>query len=291
MAGVINLLKVQDAAMAALPVIRDEAARLIDCAAPDEPCLGTVRRLINYQSQRGQAALYLATSGMPWDAEIVLRAYYEATARILILCLGEPEERAARLKEYWDVLGGIGERRRAVKAENLKDRPGRDARSAALIDVFRDQELFSTEPQADKKSRKAVEQRWSFSELIAHLSKPRNDIAGLPQLADYLHCYGMASHLLHADPTALDLMHDRATRPHGEARLLEASQLCRIFTDVVGLSYFCADAIRVMLSAEFFDADLLHGHVRHSVDVAQPIFEAFYDSQAEFYRAHGRSEF
>jgi hypothetical protein len=278
--------------MAALPAIRDEVARLTAPSPSEDEALGTLRPLLDYQSKRGQAVLYLTTSGMHWDAEIVLRAYFEASARILFIALTAPEARKARIDEFWDVLGGIGERRRAVKADEARGVFKNDPRSAAIMDVFRDPRLFNTEPKANKATRKATEQKWSFVEIVAELTRNSHaEIGGLLELAGYLHPYGMASHLLHVDPVALDLMHDEATRPASEEILLTAAHIARIFTDVVGLSYFCADAIRVMLKAEFNDAAKVQALVVRCIELSNPVLEMFYDSQAEFYSRHGRAEF
>lgn len=127
---------------------------------------------------------------------------------------------------------------------------------------------------------------------IASLSRlEREDIRGLPELAAYLHSYGLASHLLHADCTALDLIHDRAIRPPGEEALLASAQLCRIFTDVVGLQCYCAEAVRAMLGRDFKDRERLYRLVWRCFELSSPIVEAFYDTQADFYGRHGRSEF
>lgn len=271
---------------------RDEIAQLTEPTKDEDEALGTLRPLVAYQSRRGQAVLYLATSGFHWDAEIVLRAYLEATARILFIALAPHDERGARIEEFWKVLGGIGDRRRAVKSESTRDLHSDDPRAAAVFDVFRNPAIFEVEPKAPKAARKSAEQRWSFSEIIKSLSKsPQSEIGGLPELAGYLHPYGWASHLLHVDPSALDLMHDRATRPPQEEALLTASQIARIFTDVVGLSYFCADAIRVMVGAEFKMGTRAAELTVRCIKLAEPILDAFYESQAEFYRSHGRTEF
>ena len=68
--------------MAALPAIRDEIVRLTSPTPTEDPAMSTLRRLLDYQSRRGQAALYLTTHGMHWDAEIVLRAYFEANRNV-----------------------------------------------------------------------------------------------------------------------------------------------------------------------------------------------------------------
>lgn len=229
---------------------------------------------------------------MPWDAEIVLRSFYEASARILFLALADPNERETLDREFRETLVAVADRRRALKVHVSKSTARETPKSAAILDALRDPKMFAVEPRGGKSHRKALEQKWSFSEIIASLSRlEREDIRGLPELAAYLHSYGLASHLLHADCTALDLIHDRAIRPPVEEALLSSAQLCRIFTDVVGLQCYCAEAVRALLGRDFKDRERLYSLVWQCFELSSPILEAFYDTQADFYGRHGRSEF
>jgi hypothetical protein len=66
-----------------------------------------------------------------WDAEIILRSFYEKSAKLLYVMLSENGEKQQLIDEFWGDLGSVYDRKtaqRAVYAEKLFDpglnRPG-----------------------------------------------------------------------------------------------------------------------------------------------------------------------
>ena len=134
-----------------------------------------------------------------------------------------------------------------------------------------------------KADRQRLEHRWSFSELIESLSRLKLDDRQMVGIRSFLHIYGMASHLIHADCGAMDLMSDRALRPSDELQLLQDAHVARIITDVVSIGTFCADRIGIHLDRTREMLAALNGQMKAVVSIAQPLLEAFDASQRVFY--------
>lgn len=277
----------QEATLAALEVIRDEVTSLFDRRSENPGDVdGTLRNLFAYMSERGQTVSFLLSWGYSWDAEIVLRAYYEVAARILFFCLSEPAEQEELLREFWLGLGAIGDRRRSIKAgfagKAMKAGMGMDD---PVFSALQDPDMFETEPQGTKAERNRLEQKWSFAQIIEVLSRKRVPGKRLDLLKGLLHSYGTASHLLHGDRTALDLMHDRATRDPFEAAIVARAHVARMMGNQVNLAYFCADALRSMCQLDFDDMERLHAAYREAATLGDEIAAEFYESQRDFYSA------
>ncbi|RWH68521.1 hypothetical protein [Mesorhizobium sp.] len=73
----VSLLALQDASLEAVTVIRDEIQFIFESNPEKGPFSQTVFGLVRLMGDRSQATLMLTGWSMPWDAEIVLRAFYE----------------------------------------------------------------------------------------------------------------------------------------------------------------------------------------------------------------------
>jgi len=276
----INLVPVQDALLAASSAIRDEVQRLFEAHAdPDAPATTTLRQLFWYLSSRTQAVTFLVSWDYPWDAEIILRSFYETGAKIIFICRAAPDQVAALIDEYWDALGSAGDIRRTRKAEFAEGLFKDKADSARIFSTLRKPAASRTTSRTySKAERKAIAQKWSFSEIIESLDQ---DFPGAKSL---LHGYGLASHLLHADPGALELMMDRALREPSELVLLRATHVCRIFSDLAWLNYWCAASLKKHLNGKFQDGARLKALLEELEKRSKPIQERFARSQDEFYQ-------
>jgi len=282
-----NLLlnEIQDSAIRAITNIRNSfQIEFSDYSDENPPEISTIKNLVLYLSDRSQAISFLASAGYLWDAEIVLRSFYETAAKIWYISFSPASKRGALVDEFWNDLSQIHARKTARKAEFAHDSHVRrgESEDTKVFRALMRKELFDFEGN-NKAKRKEIEQRWSFAEIMSYLSK--NPIEGM-QLADansLLHMYGQASHLLHADEAALNLMIDRAMRPKAELDILKAAHLCRIWSDQVSLWTFCLVGLRfIREKAELFD-DLLIKNFNDVHALTKPIADEFHESQAEFY--------
>ncbi len=274
----------QEASLHAHMIIRDEIQSLFSRYQTEQNSTNaTLRNLFSYLGARCQAVSFLASHEYTWDAEIILRSFYETAAKIFFICLSEADEKLVLVDEFWNSLGQISDRRTARKAAFAESIFQKGSVSSSIFAALQDGSVFNLEAEGNKFERKRIEKKWSFSEIIEHLNKnapigrPLNGIKAL------LHIYGMASHLAHADKNAMDLMHDRATREVNERQILEAGHLARIMSDQVSITWLCADALRFHFDAEFGDAVAMRKAFDGPYELSRPFLAAFQDSQKEFY--------
>lgn len=274
----------QDASLQAHAVIRDEIAGLFERYGETTPDVTpTLKQLFWYLSARNQGVSFLVSWGYSWDAEIILRSFYETAAKILFICFAEDEDKAKLIDEFWNKLGSINDRRRARKAEFSVHLKEEDDVPNSIFEALRDERLFDLNAKGNKAERKRLEQKWSFSEIIEALDGRTLDGKPLVGMKSVLHIYGICSHLAHADSAAMELMADRALRPKDELRLLEAGHISRILSDQVSLTWFCAEALRRHFKGEFSDTEKFYNSFQRAAELGEPLQAAFNDSQRSFY--------
>lgn len=199
----------------------------------------TLRVLNHYQQDRTQAAYCLIVNGLVWDAEVIIRVAYETFAKVAFLATASEAQREELLHEYWELLGAVYDRQGALKAEateRLLDRFGSEGDSRVMA-ALRDGRVYKTDPLGDKRFRKQLEQRWSFSEILEALRSGRLGNAPLVGIEALAHIYSMSSHFAHANSRALDLLEDRATR-ESDLLQLEVGHICRMLSDMVSITSF-----------------------------------------------------
>lgn len=197
----------------------------------------TLRVLNEFQQDRTQATYCLIVNGLVWDAEVIIRVVYETFAKAAFLATASEEQRQELLHEYWVLLGAVYDRQTALKAEpceRLFNRAGRDG-SSRVMATLRDKRVYRTDPLEDKRFRKQLEQRWSFSGILEALNSDRHGAIPLIGIEVFAHNYNMSSHVAHANSRALDLLEDRATRG-SDLVPLEVGHICRMLSDMVSLS-------------------------------------------------------
>lgn len=281
----ISLVELQDATLDALSNIRDEAVGLFESpqSPPTRPDY-TLRLLFRYLMERCQTVSFLVSHRYAWDAEIILRSFYETAAKFLFIAYSPESSKHQLVDEFWDDLGVATNRKQSRKAmfNMALHHTQEDEIETAIFKAFQDEERFKVSSDKSKRERKAIEQKWSFSGMMDSLNELLPSKAKIDSRV-LLHSYGIASHLLHADHRALDLILDRSTRERSELKLLEAAQACRIFSDQVNLCFLCVIALKHHRRAELKDVKKLVTSVQQVSKLAEPHFDAFYESQRELY--------
>lgn len=250
---------------------------------PDE-VRHTLCMLFHYMCDRGGAVLALVSNRLDWDAEIILRTYYECAAKIMFVTLTSPEKQKDEVWEYWIPLGEAADRKAARKAGFAEQVfPDGDKDNRDVFRLLQDPRMVRNAHKLTKAERRRLEHKWSFSELIEVLSQMKRGNRQLTGVRSLLHMYGMASHLAHADCKAMDLMTDRALRAPDELLLLQESHAARIISDSVSLGTFCAILIGEQCGAVKGGFTKLRQQMNVTVDAARAIREDFYVTQRSFY--------
>lgn len=251
-------------------------------------CWQTLRLLSTYQFDRSQAAYCLFVNGLVWDAEIIIRAVYETMAKIVYISSCEGDLRGRLLDEFWTVLPSIYDKKGAQKAEPAKKLALRlgTIDDQRIFEHLQKPEVFDLDPIANRKTRKEIEQRWSFSNIIHTLrtdAKGHRRVLGLEALS---HMYGMSSHLAHASPKAIDLMLDRASRGD-DLHCLEVSHVCRMMSDVVSLGCFALQFSEFAIEGKWKMSDKVRSQFSLMNDSIEPFRTRFDRSQDNFYSRYG----
>jgi len=274
----------QEASLQSLAEIRDEVQSLFArYGSKPHQATQTLKNLFWYLSARSQAVSFLVSYGYSWDAEIILRSFYETAAKILFICFADENEKPTLIDEFWNGFGPINDRRTARKATFAEQIFEKGTISSSILAMLQDGRIFDLEIKGSKSKRKRLEQKWSFSEIIEHLDQRGAAGKPLKGIKSLLLIYGTASHLIHADQAAMDLMHDRAARSPEERKILEAVHLSRIMSDQVSITWFCAKALCEHFHGHFSDAAKMRKAFNRTRELAEPLQMTFDDSQQDFY--------
>lgn len=226
---------------------------LVDAKKTDPDLAEICWQLYDYMATRSSGALLLLKVGDYWGAEILIRPVIEATIKIIFICLCDAETRQQRIREFRIDLPEINRLNRSERAK--KTLSATKGKENVVIEglIIKGQEEEELRAKWPKKSRKLVEQKWTFSEMVReidHAFSISHQIQG-PFLAGLTHSYGISSHLIHADETALDLIIDRENREPREKELLDHSHAVRIYSDVAAMALLSALALSTTLSKRY----------------------------------------
>ncbi len=265
--------------------LSDTCVRLFDQAQEKTLASETLRVLSRYQFDRSAAAYTLITHRMVWDAEIIVRVIYETASKVIFIGAHQPPDRDELIKEYWETLPAIFDRKGAAKAEDAEKLRRKFADNADDIRIFRhlrNPVIFNIEAIGNKKFRDEVERRWSFTEIIKELIRNSDRHVTVHGLEALSHMYGVASHLAHASPKALDLLEDRATRQE-DLVSLEAGHICRMLSDIVLMSCFSIRFSRRVVDGGAELTEHLDAFVTKILAATKNLQEEFARSQDDFY--------
>lgn len=282
----INLNPVQDDVLSCISIIRDSIADALDTRADAKKAsVRLIRRLVHYQSERSQAVSLLVSAGMIWDAEMVLRSFFEANVKIWYLCSLHPDEREAAATEFLEAYRDVQARRRGMRAQPAAGAAAKndDIFGAAVFAALGNEKVNDFH-EGSKKERRSIEQNWSFSVLVEKLYRTSCTRLDFSNVRIMLHAFGMQSHLLHADVTALDLMTDRAGRSVEERTALAQAHLCRIYSDQMSVWAMTSIAIWSTMGEADPAGPTITAKLKAIYDVMKPIRERFAATQEELYR-------
>ena len=204
--------------------------------------------LVKYICDRNPSVSMLIQHQYLWEAEILLRCIMEATFRLAFISFSTGTERADRIKEYFDDLPEIERLKQSERARAAFERSPKEP----LYDFLKHLILEHDEEDAlrkkwPKKSRRILEQKWSFSEIMGSLETMP---FGLKLARSASHSYGLSSHLLHADHTGIMLPIDRELREDTERSNLHKAHWARLLSDILSYIGLCCISLQVALKLD-----------------------------------------
>jgi hypothetical protein len=184
-----------------------------------------------------ESALFLASHGKLWDAEILTRTVLEGTFQALALCLTEPSARSATAEEYLDHMPDISHMRRHRRAGALLklsslplDHPTMRPISDVLLSA---EEIATLEAKYPRKQRSLMEERWSLTKLIERVSSMEG---AWKELAAMSWSHMVASPIVHLGGETLQVILDREQRSEERRLAIELAHGSRLVTDQLVLA-------------------------------------------------------
>ncbi|AXP04825.1 hypothetical protein DZG01_18350 [Pseudomonas fluorescens] len=221
--------------------LRDELQRVIEKTREIDPKYSShAGMVLHYYSERCQSINLLLQEWKLWDCDIIMRSALECATRFLFVSIAPPDERGLRIDEYSVLLNQIEDLQRSERAKPFATESNNQDTQMLIGGVIlgpdQEAELRAKWP---KSKRNALKQKWSFTEMARVLCEFHDDGLDLRGYKSFLHGYGISSHFIHADQTAMDLIWDRATREPQERALLENAHFARLATEPVSILFLC----------------------------------------------------
>lgn len=186
----------------------------------------------NYTSH---SAVLLIANGSLWEAEMLIRSVLEGSLKYTFLCTSKsPEELDNKFDEYWEQLYDIAQIREHQKSLHLLSIIGDDTNQEwkPIRDkLLPKEELENLQQKYPKKVKQALEQKWSFSEIIQTLAKYSPD--EFNTLTGLAYNYNLSSHFVHQDSFSVRLVWDRNQRDEIRKSSLELAHGGREFGDLM----------------------------------------------------------
>lgn len=222
---------------------------------PKNAFTSTLGSLVWFADERGESILRLIRSGCLWDADIISRCFNEAYVKFLFLCFANDSEREASVNEFTNDLWLVHDLRTAERSDELlsmKDISSEFAR--ALKPLIRpDVEIAKLKEVYPSRRRDSLLKKWSFPHMVAEVSRFFEQTYGLEGFVSMIHQYGLISHFVHADETALGMMWDRSNRQPEEGQKLRVAHAARILSDLVWQMYMMRSGLAHTFKQQFPD--------------------------------------
>lgn len=225
--------------------LRDEIENAISESKPTEARYSRFATgQMHYYGERCQSLNLLLQDWKLWDSDILMRSATECATRFIFVSISEPTERANRIEEYEVALNEIDDLQWSEKAKPAvaasTDSDTTMLLGGVVLSPEREAELRARWPKA---KRAQLKQKWSFSEMVRQLSEFHDDGIDLRHYKSLLHGYGLSSHLIHADQTAINMFWDRQEREPHVRKMQEQAHFARLATTQVSILFLCWRAI------------------------------------------------
>ena len=265
--------------------LRDELKQIIKKSREIDPKYSSHAGIVlHYYSERCQSINLLLQEWKLWDCDIIMRAALECATRFLFVSIAPLEERGSRIDEYSVLLNEIEDLQRSERAKPFATESNNQDTQMLIggVILVPDQEAELRE-KWPKSKRNALKQKWSFTEMARVLCEFHDDGLDLRGYKSFLHGYGISSHFIHADQTAMDLIWDRATREPQERALLERAHFARLATEPVSILFLCWRAMIYATGVESLRKDIVQ-NISALNEQADIYHREFAESQVHRYK-------
>lgn len=271
--------------LAVYSMIRDEIKQVLDQKDTyDEDYRNFAVAQLHYYSDRCQSMNILLQAWKLWDCDIVMRAALECATRFIFVSSADESDRSGLIHEYSVTLNEITDIQRSEKAKQFvvanEDKDSLMLIGGVILPPDREKEIRA---RWAKSERNRLKQKWSFSEMVNQLTKFNEKGLDLRGYKSLLHSYGLSSHLIHADQTAIGLIWDRGQREPTVRSSMEKAHYARLATTQTSILFLCWRALAYATGRNFMNPDVVKAMLR--MDEKAAVFHnEFARTQDDFYK-------
>ncbi len=180
--------------------------------------------------KRIDSLLILVQHDCLWDADIILRPIAEASVKINFIACGDEIERNKKVAEFWTELAEINILKRSNQTKDLLQATEIQHEYLSAV-ILSDEDENKLKTKWTKFERQKIEQPWSYNEMIKTIAKQiqKDEVLCLARN------FTQSSHLIHADETALGVIHDRIQRNEIDREYQMNLHEIRLFSDCLSL--------------------------------------------------------
>lgn len=210
--------------------------RNIDSSKFDNQTWEIVRQINTICTQHSQAILQLILEEYLWESEILLRTVLEGSIKLAYICC-EQNQIENKIFEFSHILPYINGQRRNKRIENILN-------IADLSEKTKDKDVYNKILQCDlpkidknmnRKNRNEIKRKWDFVSMVDTIEKCNLKEITNPSVICYP--YGMMSNVVHMDFDGINYIYERFERGEKEQDKVNASQICRQYSDIYGLMF------------------------------------------------------
>jgi len=208
--------------------------------------------IIEYIIARIEAVTLLTLNGSLWDADIIVRSALETLTKFMLIADSVKSEQEVLLREYWKDLSEIYSIKLSEQAKKnlVYTSESEIHRLAYLPLVLSEEEELRLKTKWPKAIRTRLEQKWSFSGIIAFLSTKYKGET-LESMAFLTQSYRISSHIAHGDEIGISMITERKSRNDKERNEVHIAHYLRLLMDCVSVCMITAVQTMMFLGLNF----------------------------------------
>ena len=240
----------------------------------------------DFAVHRSNAIYTLLESGCYWDAEIIARPLIECTVRMCFVCYSPSDTRKELIREYFEDLYQINRLEQSEKAKKSRTIAPAEDRGKILLDgmVLSDGEEEKIRKRWTKKERRALKQRWSFSEMIRVLDARAKPYFDQDLFSAFAHSYGISSHLIHADESGIGVILDREQREEREKQLMNQAHIHNLLDLTLVSAMLMAMGLSIALNSRVKEIHALVEKFNSIHAHKEPVVDELVDKWKDMYK-------
>lgn len=196
-----------------------------------------IYRIVSFIHDRLSAVWFLAMNELLWDADIIDRSALETLIKLTFIVNAPTEiEQKDRLNEFWNDLWEVNSLKHSEHSKkhllHFKDTQSQLTHLSMVLPEKLEEQL---KQKWNRKDRKMLEQKWSFSEMLFSLIKNYRG-ESFDMLIGLAHEYRMGSHISHGDETGVGIISERKSRNESERKIVERAHFMKLMSNCLSFS-------------------------------------------------------